>query len=268
MAKRPKYRAEDFPAVGSVILAPLADGRLCAGRVLRNQMEGGAQAVLVEVSRWIGTEPPALDLPELRETLSLTHHSHQGKPERFWTWDLVPPSFRVLGQIKLSAADRARKCSCFSGWQGMPLQVLMQWRWDHDREALERELAAAAEKEAEIRRQQAARRAEYMKSLTLETLAEREWFADWDSENRAVPVAECRQLFRTLVAELRAVPRLTSALVKKQVQQSVATLNSWQSPQSWIATIEREDLIEAYEQILCAAKYPLLIHQVERWREW
>ena len=113
--KRPKYKAEDFPEPGSVFVAPMKDGRLTAGRVLRREHEGGAMAVLLAGSPWIGNAPPPLDLPQLRETLEFTHHGY-GNPNRWgertnllWSWYLMPEDFRVIGSIELSREERSRE---------------------------------------------------------------------------------------------------------------------------------------------------------------
>lgn len=268
MSKRPKYRAEDFPEPGSVIEAPLADGRRCAGLVLRREFHGGAQGVLVAVSSWIGRESPPLDSPELHRTLILTHHSWNDHPERFWTWELLPATFVNLGTIELSREELATTCDAATGWHSMPHQVLTQWRWDHDREALLREEAQQAAELAESHRQQAARRAAMMNALTLDLLATRNWFESWRDRRDAIPVDKCRALLHALVLELQAAPKRTASVVKKCLQQSVEAFNDLDAARPFIQTIEREEIIEAYEQILCAAKHPLLVDQVERWRNW
>src|SRR5687768_1791058 len=86
MSPRPKYNEEDFPAPGTVFVAPMDDGRFSSGRVLRRQFQGGAQAALITASPWIGSEPPPLDLPELKETLVLSHHNWKDRREFVWVW--------------------------------------------------------------------------------------------------------------------------------------------------------------------------------------
>ena len=135
MPKRPKYREEEFPPPGTVFVARTDDGRLAAGRVLRREFTGGAQAALIAATPWIGDKPPSLNLPALRETLILTHHNWKNEPRIFWVSDLIPSSFTILGQIDLPEEDEAASSSSFTGWQSVPIHALKQWRWDHDRGA-------------------------------------------------------------------------------------------------------------------------------------
>ena len=53
----------------------------------------------------------------------------------------------------------------------LPLQILLQWRWDHDRENVLREDIVKKEK-AEEARLSAERRAEMLRTITLESLVE------------------------------------------------------------------------------------------------
>jgi hypothetical protein len=199
---RPKYKEEDFPPPGTVFVARVADGRFAAGRVLQRAFTGGAQAALVGATPWIGTDVPSLELPVLRETLILTHHNWKGKPELFWTWDLMPSDFRIIGQIELSEADRIASSDAYTSWQSIPLQALTQWRWDHDREALLRDEADAAARLAELNRKRAAVREEYLRTLTLDALAGRPWFAAWEDSDAPLPISESRSILVRLIGDL------------------------------------------------------------------
>ena len=268
MSKRVKYREDDFPVPGTVFVAPTRDGRLSAGRVLRREFHGGAQGALIAASPWLGDELPSLDLPALKETLVLNHHSWKNRREIIWVHDVMPSDFIIVGEIELSPDDLAASSDSFTGWQGVPIQALLQWRWDHDREALLKDEARQKAEQAETQRQCAAAHAELMKSLTLESLTDRTWFASWEDVNDNVPLVECRALMAKLVTELRAAPKLTMGLVKKHLKQSVKEFNRLDAKQHFISTIEREDLCEAYEHILCAARFPQLSDQIDNWREW
>lgn len=253
---------------GTVFLAPTSDGRLSAGRVLRRAFEGGAQAALIAVTPWIGNELPSLDLPMLRETLILNHHKWKNAPQRVWVWDMMPESFKILGQIELSAEDMAASSNAFTGWQNVPLQSLLQWRWDHDREALLRDEALEAANQAETNRQRAATRAEYLRTLTLDSLVDRAWFSAWETVDSNLPIREVRLLIANLVDQLRTAPKLTIRIAKRLLKQSVQAFNRLDAAQQFISTIEREDLCEAYEQIMCAAKFPQVVDQIDQWRDW
>ena len=267
MSRRPKYREQDFPPAGTVFVAPTGDGRYAAGRVLRREFHGGAQAALIAGCSWLGNEVPQLDSPELRETLILSHHNWQSVPNVFWTFHLMPPDFIIVGQIELSPSDLAASSDGYTGWQSV-LHSLAQWRWDFDREALLQDEARQAAEKAEAQRQRAVTRAELMKSLTLSSLLDRAWFATWGNVDSDLPLHECRASMKKLVQELQAAPKLTLSVVKKHLKQSVNEVNRLNAKHNFISTIEREDICEAYDHIACAAKFPRVTDQIEEWREW
>lgn len=268
MSKRPRYREQDFPQPGTVFAAPTSDGRFSAGRVLRQQFHGGAQGALIAASPWLGMKLPTQELPALRETLILRHHKWKGDPTVFWVHDLMPPDFIIVVQIELSPEDLAASSYTFTGWQSVPHHAQTQWRWDHDREALLRDEAQLAADLAETQRKRAAAHAELMRTLTLDSLLDRRWFASWEDFDSILPLHECRSIIDKLVTELRAAPMLTLRVVKKHLKQSVKDVNCLDAEHHFISTIEREDLYEAYEHIMCAAKFPQVVDQVDQWRKW
>jgi hypothetical protein len=267
-SRRPTYTATDFPEPGTVFIAPMADGRLCAGRVLRSEFEGGAHAALVVASTWIGDSEPPLSEPKLREMALLTHHSWDGKPNIFWTWHLMPSDFRAIGKIKLSNADRHATSQSYTGWQSVPLDTYAQWRWDHDREALLEDEARIDAEEAERRRVNSERRKAYMQSLTLDSLAERKWLEDSDDTESSTQVEKVRDVIVRLIADLRSLPKRTQANVQRRFRQAIKELNRIDANGDGIMTIEREDICETLEQIACAAKYPALASYIDKLREW
>ena len=111
-------------------------------------------------------------------------------------------------------------------------------------------------------------RAEFMRTLTLDWVVDRTWFASWEDSGSNLPPHECRSLIAKLVNELRAAPKLTLGVAKKHLRQSVMDFNGLNEEHHFTSTIEREDLCEAYEQIACAAKFPQVMDQIERWRNW
>ena len=268
MAQKTKFGEDDFPRPGTVFVAPTKDGRLSAGRVLCSEFHGGAHAVLISGSPWIGDKAPPLDLPDLRSILYCNHHNYDSGPLLIWVHDLIPPHFIIIGELELSADELATSSNSYSGWEYIPNQVLMQWRWEHDREALVEEDARLFAEKTEASRQRAAVRAEYMRTLTLDSLAERVWFTTWEDTDIGLPLDECRSLIAKLVQELRAVPKLTLTIAKRLLKQSVKEFNRLDAKQHFINTIEREGLCEAYDQIMAAAKFPQAANQVELWRDW
>ena len=268
MAKRVKLAEVDFPAPGAVFVARTADGRFTAGRVLRRQIEGGAWGVLIQGSRWLDAAAPALTANELREPLVLTHHRWPGVPNVLWTHDVAPTEFQFIGCVPLSDADLAITSHRFGGWQSVPLQALTQWRWDHNREELLCEEAEQAAAETERRRQTALARDAMRSNLTIESLVDKAWLDSWDGDNPDVPKVQSQALFIRLVEELRAQPKLTTPVVRKHLKQTVVAFNQLDAEKPFISTIEREDLFEAIEQIACAAGFPQLADEIDRWRKW
>jgi len=271
MSPMPKYRESDFPEPGSVFVATMKDGRLAAGRVLRREFEGGGMAVLLAGSPWIGTAPPPLDLPILREILTRTHHGYS-KPSildsrsLIWSFHLMPEGFRIIGKIELTSADLSLQCNTYGGWQSIPIGVYTQWRWDHDRDNLLREEAEEEAREAERRRIARERREAFVRSLTLEKLAATDWFASWNAERETTRLA--RERILRLIEELRQAPKHTQVIVKKLVRVAVKDFNALDKKQQFIDTIEREELCEAFEQIVCAARQPGIASEIDNWRSW
>lgn len=270
MARRPKYSEQDFPPPGTVFAASTRDGRFAVGRVLQRTFHGGAQGALIAASPWLGKELPSLNLKKIQEILHLNHHKWKNKQEVFWVHDPMPSGFIILGQSDLSPRDLSISSDILSGWQSVPIQALLQWRWDHDREALLLDEERHATALAESQRQRAAVRAEFMRTLTLDFLANRNWFDSWQDQDTgsSMPLHECRSLIAKLISELRAAPKLTLGFVKKLLKKTVNELNRLNAEHHFIATIQREDIYEALEQILCAAKFPQAVNQIDQWRDW
>lgn len=268
MAKRRKYTEKDFPPVGSVFASQTADGRYAVGRVLRIETEKGEARALIAASSWLGNEIPATNLPVIFDTLIKTHHSWKRHPEILWVNHPMPDQFRIIGQVTLSHEDLNAVSNTFGGWESIPLQVLTQWRWDHEREALLQEEAAKAAAEAERRVQNQKIRDEFMKSLTLPSLAQKDWLEDWSDEVPANAKLKSAELLKQLVAALAANSKRTKAATRKLLKQTVESLNQLDSVHSFIHTVEREDLCEALTQIVCAAGFPMLADDIDQLRDW
>ena len=148
------------------------------------------------------------------------------------------------------------------------MQAVLQWRWDHDREALLLEEAEAAVALAKLQQQRAEQRARFMSTLTLELLANQSWFEAWEASHSDATIQQCRTLLVNLINELRALPKLTQGSVKKHFRQALKELNRLDADQHFITTLEREDLLEAFEQIACAAKFPYAVDVIDKGRDW
>jgi hypothetical protein len=136
------YTDDELPKQGAVLLCPLKDGRLGACRILRCSTLGddpyyAESMMLVAVSCWVGSKPPALDDPELRKILRPNHHNHKGELELGWLSKPPPRSFKYLGDIAPSKRElKLGPPTFYRDWTVLPEQILLQWRWDNDRRAL------------------------------------------------------------------------------------------------------------------------------------
>jgi hypothetical protein len=156
-ARKPRPLPLERVEPGDTFALLLADGRWCACRVL-GKTRGNPLQVLVMTSAWIGDAPPDdLSDPRLTTPLILTHHHWSGVADVDWVDDPVPAEAGPLGRLALTAEESAlTSSSTFSAWASHSLQALLQWRWDHDREAVLAEEARqeqyllAAREEAEF----------------------------------------------------------------------------------------------------------------------
>jgi hypothetical protein len=167
---------EDQPPVGASFLMPLRDGRFGLCRVLRHDrgdapfVEG---SVLVACCPWIGEGPPAnLGDPALRALLPSI-----GEGGVFWVEEPVPEAFTLLGPIEPTEDETSLQTHQTETWSAAPRQVLLAWRQEHDREALEAELEEARRTAPE---------------------REEQWKRDWEEMER-----ELSDEMRSRLSELR-----------------------------------------------------------------
>ena len=227
----------------------------------------GAPGVLVAGTAWIGTSLPSLDEPGLKTVLHLTHHLHRDAPEVVWIHYLTPPELINFGLIELSEWDRTVTCNTFSAW-AFPWQLLMQWRWDHDRAAVLHEDAQKAEEES-LRRSQANAEKQRRQTSTLEKLATKKFLRDWRGYAKPAPARRTVAILHSLIAELIKAAPLTHEKAAELTRQAVLELNLLdEAEKGFIETIDREDICDALDEILTAAKHPDLMDLVHETRDW
>ncbi len=126
------YTDDELPEAGAVFLCQLEDGRFGACRVLRRGEMGDdpyyeETMLLVAASPWIGTEPPDLNNPELREILRSNHHSNKGDMELGWLSKPPPKSFKYLGMLPPSKKEGGLGPPVFlRDWTVLPELILIQ----------------------------------------------------------------------------------------------------------------------------------------------
>jgi hypothetical protein len=232
---------------GDAFLAPLADGRLSVCRVL--QVAPDHSAVLVAASPWIGTHPPNLVDPRLREILRPSHHSHQGGPYLLWVADAVPATFARLGAIPPTDEEAVLSCASYSGWESFPLQVFLQWRWDHEREQVLAE--DEAKRTAEKRGREEQRRAyKPLPTQTLEDLRRQTPFPSWTGYVELAVLRAARRIIRdTIDALIERGPEAPEPLRIDEMHHCIERFNALDAEEGFIATIEREDICGLLDEL-------------------
>lgn len=268
MAKYVKYTEAQLPCQGDVFVTRLQDGRYGAVTVLDRKKESGYCAVFVAPSSWIGSTPDRPTDAELRNLLILTHHSWQKVPAGVWVFTPPPESFTPAGHISISDQDRFRVGHSYAGWESCSLQILFQWRWDNDREALLIEEADQALRDAEEMRKQAQRRDEMLRTITFDSLAARQWFDHWDEVSDRSYIMPSRTILATTIDALGASPKITKSLARKHLKASVIAFNKLDRSLSFIEATHREDIYEALELVMFACRQPNLTDEIDDWREW
>jgi hypothetical protein len=180
-----------------------------------------------------------------------------------------PASFRKLGKIELPKKDLKTDSGSFAAWNSLPLQVLAQWRWDNEREAV---VAEDIERDRNAAREQARRgeqRKQYLAKVTLAELAQKDLFPQWDEYPPPAARRETLKTMHELIEQLRNDPKLTASAARAHLETYVRKLNRLdQLHGGFIETVERDDICEVFEEILAAAKFPELLESVHEWRDW
>jgi hypothetical protein len=272
--KRAKPAGVSLPLPGDVFLMPLADGRFGICRVLRENTPAerkghGCPRVLVAAPAWIGTAAPDLGDPALRDIQKLTHHSWKGDPNLCWVSEPPPEIFRHIGTIAPDDGDRRLLCAASGGWGYFTCQVLAEWRWYHDREAVLREDVARAAEQARAYEEAERRRREARGKLTLDGLAKKRRFMDWRGNAPAKATAACRAIFRETVAALAALgPKPGKRAATAVLRQCVERLNALDEEHGhFVETTIAEDLIAEIEEIAAASDLGGE-DLADRWRAW
>jgi hypothetical protein len=268
MAKLQKYTEAEMPPPGSVFITPLADGRYGAVLVTNRRMKDGMCHVFVTPATWIGSDSTRPPDSELRQPVTLTHHSWNGTIAGLWVFSPPPASFVASGTISLSELGHPVDGPSYGGWENCSLQILLQWRWDHDREQLLIEDAQRAERELAERREMAQKRTEMLKTITLSSLTGRQWFDHWDDELDGAYIQPSRDIILRTLAGLAESPKITKTLARKHLKAAVVAFNRLDEGTHYIETTHREDICEALELVMYAARQPDLASEIDEWRDW
>jgi hypothetical protein len=249
---------------GDVFLMPLPEGRFGACRVL--QTREGPRAALVATTPWLGSAPPGLGEPRLREILHLTHHAWRNQRCARWVSDPVPASFTRLGTLEPSAKEARLECDSYGGWESDCDQVLRQWRWDHEREAV---LAEDARAEEEARRATESARVAYqpLPRATLHEMRRQTHFKQWTGYVEKEYLQEARRIVRAAIDELIELGPDSPAAARLDVfRECVEAFND--SDGGWICTIEREHICDLLDELAALVDLDDYGRDLAAWREW
>lgn len=246
---------------------PLANGGWGACRVLGASDE--AREVIAEATSWIGDAPPTLaDLTPFRP-LVLSHHSWQRSIHRLNVPTKPPATFRAIGIQLLTSREATVTCNDWSGWEDLADQALLQWRWDHERKKVLAEDAEEDAAEARASEVSQARQDTRRIALTLPKVRVAKLFASWKGSVKSGIVKESRALLVTCVDELVALgPKPRKAAKIAVLKKCIEGFNELDARHDgWIATIEREDICDAFQDVVAASGLTEAA-LADRWRDW
>lgn len=261
-----------LPPPGAAFLFPVPGGRFGVCRVLRHaegdELRWMGRTALVAIASWTGTEPPSLDDPALREPLRLTHHAAAGRLAMGFVGEAPPEHLQYLGQIPPTAEERALTCDGMGQWDGSD-DLVLQWRWDHDREALLAEEAAREAAERAERQRVAELEARRRETLTWEGLRAKERFVAWEASLVPEVVAASRRLFVEAIDALASLgPRPHRRRAAAVVNALVEGFNRLQAEHHFIETLERERICIELEELAFLAGLDDPLHVADARRTW
>jgi hypothetical protein len=225
--------------------------------------------MIVVASPALFDRPPSLDDPRVKQTLVKTQYRTEVSAKNL-SW--VPPAeFKVLGQVEPTAEDIAITCNIWSFWEGLAKDVLRQWRWDNDREALLEDQRRA--KEQYEREEREAQERERNKRVPLATLRKERQLPTWaDLDVPPAVLRKCRAILRTAIDALITLgPKPKRAAAMKVFQACTKALNELDEANgNFIETIEREDLCAAIDRMATSVgiKTKKMESVTDQWREW
>jgi hypothetical protein len=258
--------------IGDAFAFPTGDRRfgVCRVVVVEGGWAGNAKA-LIATSSWIGAEVPAPSEPLLRRVLRLSHHRYANQPSTLWVLDRPPADLIPIGTIPPSDEDvaLANACQASGRWRSQIIQPLLQWRWDHDRDALLAE-DAENEKAEELARANAERnRSESLSATTLDSLKTYRFFPDWKSYPSKRAIKASRELMTNTVQRLVELGPNPSKKDRLQLlQDCIESFNDLDEKSHFIETIEREDICREFEAIVHACGLGSMTDLADKWRDW
>jgi hypothetical protein len=263
------------PKPGNVFRFPLGDGRFGACRVIREMnkkevKEFGGECLLVAACSWIGSENDELCEGNSRPVLHLSHHSWNDKIEVVWIPrdNRIPKSFIRGFELKPDNDDLHMKSNSFGSWESFPLQVLLQWRWDNDRSALEAEERKQKTELEDSQRKSNIEREKYLNTVTLEELLPKKRFKKWKGFVSTKLISSCNDIFKETISNLIVASDSTKQERLDILKMCIEKFNEIDEKSHFIETEEREDICSEFEEVTYAAGFKNIENLADEWRGW
>lgn len=138
---------------GDVFLCKHPNGWFGAIRVLRTVKK----SALVYTSDYLGDKPPVATDTSLLRPVQQRRFAYQGQPALHWIEGKPPSSIKFLFNIPVTSDEAATECNTYGGnWSDDEgFEAYWEWRWVHDRPALEEEVRKIQEDRDRADRQRA-----------------------------------------------------------------------------------------------------------------
>ncbi len=254
---------------GSILALQVGGGREVLCRVVARH---GAEACVVAMC-WEGPAGTASSVTMLQRTartpLPTSHHAWRRPLTAMWlSPGPLPAEVRVAGKAPLdaalagavvhpqeyvAAADKAALESRVvpaGSWTTFLQDVRLQWRWDHDRDALLREEAAQKERQQAVLQAalaSAGERKERLRAGGVKGLRKRRFFAAWKGEVPRALQQAAERLMREALADLDGA---TKAAAAKRLLQLVKAFNALDGAHGRdFDAADAEDIMEAVGQV-------------------
>jgi hypothetical protein len=244
MARKAKPRPLSQVQPGDVFALPLGNGRWGAVLVLHNGSEPHDE-ILVRATAWFGEAPPSdPNDPLLTAPLIRTHHHYDDEPLGYWIHDPVPADAVHVGRVALRPEDAEAESDSFGTWDPHRNELLAQWRWDNEREAVR---AEEAQRDAEHHEHWYGYR---RLGESLEELRGQTHFTAWPGYVEKGDLGLSRRIVRDLIDELIALGPDGDEVTKLDAfRRAVGRFNEAE----FIGSPERDDIRNLFERIADAA---------------
>jgi hypothetical protein len=160
-------------------------------------------------------------------------------------------------------------CPSYGAWESAPIQILLLWRWDNDRDALNEHEAKEKEQNEILLKQGADKHAQYLSQLTYPKKRKQELFREWEGYRPAEIIKASRAIFRDTIDALeRLGPRPEQEEVIPIFQRCIERFNHLDEEKQFIDSIERDDIFEEFEELVHLSGLQDAEELIDRWRDW